>query len=62
MNQKIIKVKNKWTGAIASFTFENTENPRIVGKAVKERIKECAYKLGCDVEDLEILEHPPRVI
>lgn len=53
MNREI-KVENKFTKDTSVFYIETSENTRKNGIIMKEALLECAYKLGCDVSDLEL--------
>ena len=47
-------VENKYTGDKACFEYYNTGNPESNGKMIKKRLSDCAYKLGCEVDELII--------
>lgn len=55
--KRIVRVKNKYTGDCAYFEYEDIlDSPRRdIGLMVKQGVKECAYKLGCDESELIIL-------
>lgn len=51
---KTIIVKNKYTGDKAAFDYSEQLAPREKGLAIKRKLSKCAYKLGCDISELEI--------